>query len=225
MNQAPRGPSPAGLARPSLARMGLAIGLLTLAVTVEAARPTGQAGVDWGDPRGDECVDCHMTENPGLYWEWNHSAHGQAGVNCLDCHQREEGAVDAFKHEGEFISIVVTPKNCSTCHETEFQEMDGSHHAKAGQILGSLDNLLGEVIGGPAAVNAGCKQCHGGELEFYTEGKNKGRPTPGTWPNTGIGRINPDGSLGSCTACHGRHRFSRAQARTPDTCGKCHVGP
>ncbi|MGB5776767.1 MAG: multiheme c-type cytochrome, partial [Sedimenticolaceae bacterium] len=44
-------------------------------------------------------------------------------------------------------------------------------------------------------------------------------------PNTGIGRVNPDGSWGSCTACHGRHRFSRAQARTPDTCGKCHVGP
>jgi hydroxylamine dehydrogenase len=52
-----------------------------------------------------------------------------------------------------------------------------------------------------------------------------GKPTPGTWPNTGIGRINPDGSNGSCTACHGRHRFSKAQARTPDTCGKCHVGP
>ena len=25
---------------------------------------------------------------------------------------------------------------------------------------------------------------------------------PATWPNTGIGRINPDGSEGSCTACH-----------------------
>ncbi len=99
--------------------------------------------------------------------------------------------------------------------------MDGSHHSKAGQILASLDNLLGEVVGGPAAVNAGCRQCHGGVVEIGKDGK----PTPGTWPNTGIGRINPDGSAGSCTACHGRHRFSKAQARTPDTCGKCHVGP
>ena len=88
-----------------------------------------------------------------------------------------------------------------------------------------MDNLLGEVLGGPAAVVAGCKQCHGSKLEFIAEGKQKGRPTTATWPNTGIGRINPDGSLGSCTACHGRHRFSKAQARTPDTCGKCHVGP
>ena len=52
-----------------------------------------------------------------------------------------------------------------------------------------------------------------------------GRLDPATWPNTGIGRINPDGSEGSCTACHSRHAFSAAQARTPDTCGKCHMGP
>jgi len=48
---------------------------------------------------------------------------------------------------------------------------------------------------------------------------------PATWPNTGIGRINPDGSEGSCAACHTRHNFSAAQARFPDTCGKCHMGP
>ncbi len=203
----------------------LAALLLLFAADAGAVRPAGQPGVDWGAPEGQECVDCHMSENPGLYLEWNHSQHGQNGVTCLDCHQAEESDIDAFRHEEQFISIVVTPKDCSKCHQTEFEQMDGSHHAKAGQILGSLDNLLGEVIGGPAAVNAGCKQCHGSELEFVTEGKNKGRPTPGSWPNTGIGRINPDGSLGSCTACHGRHRFSKAQARTPDTCGKCHVGP
>jgi len=200
-------------------------GLLALGSAAQADRPTGKAGVDWGDPKGQDCVDCHMTESPGLYWEWNRSQHGQNGVTCLDCHQAKEGDIDAFKHEDALISIVVTPKDCSKCHTTEFEEMDGSHHAKAGQILASLDNLLGEVVGGPAAVNAGCRQCHGAELQFIAEGKNKGRPTPGTWPNTGIGRVNPDGSWGSCTACHGRHRFSRAQARTPETCGKCHVGP
>jgi hydroxylamine dehydrogenase len=207
------------------ASLCLGAGLLALGSAAQADRPTGKAGVDWGDPKGQDCVDCHMTESPGLYWEWNKSQHGQNGVTCLDCHKAKEGDKDAFMHEEALISVVVTPKDCSNCHETEFQQMDGSHHAKAGQILASLDNLLGEVVGGPEAVNAGCRQCHGVDLEFITEGKNKGRPTPGTWPNTGIGRGNPDGSLGSCTACHGRHRFSREQARTPDTCGKCHVGP
>jgi hydroxylamine dehydrogenase len=201
------------------------LGFLTLfllwSASADAARPSGEIGKDWGDPKGENCVFCHAQHSPGLYWEWNNSQHGQAGVNCYDCHKTEEGDPDRFAHNGEFISVIVTPKDCSRCHETEFEEMEGSHHAKGGQILASLDNLLGEVVGGPAAVNAGCRQCHGAVVEI---GKD-GRPIPTTWPNTGIGRVNPDGSLGSCTACHGRHRFSKAQARTPDTCGKCHVGP
>jgi hypothetical protein len=40
-----------------------------------------------------------------------------------------------------------------------------------------------------------------------------------------MGRINPDGSWGSCSACHARHEFSVAQARQPEACGKCHLGP
>ncbi len=46
-----------------------------------------------------------------------------------------------------------------------------------------------------------------------------------TWPNTGIGRINLDGSFGSCSACHSRHDFSPRRARQPENCGKCHLGP
>jgi hypothetical protein len=46
-----------------------------------------------------------------------------------------------------------------------------------------------------------------------------------TWPNSGIGRINPDESKGSCNACHSRHDFSSSRARQPENCGKCHLGP
>ena len=46
-----------------------------------------------------------------------------------------------------------------------------------------------------------------------------------TWPNTGIGRINPDGSRGSCIACHSKHSFRASVARQPENCGKCHLGP
>ena len=197
------------------------LALLLQVSSADAARPSGEIGKDWGNPKGQECVECHWQEDPGLVREWNNSQHGQSGVNCLDCHGTEKGDKDAFEHEGQMISIIVTPKDCSKCHTTEFEEMDGSHHAHAGRILASLDNLLGEVVGGPAAVNVGCRQCHGAKVEIGEDGK----PTGDTWPNTGIGRLNPDGSEGSCTACHGRHRFSKAQARTPDTCGKCHVGP
>jgi hypothetical protein len=40
-----------------------------------------------------------------------------------------------------------------------------------------------------------------------------------------IGRPNPDGSIGTCTACHARHSSSVELARMPETCGQCHMGP
>ncbi len=45
------------------------------------------------------------------------------------------------------------------------------------------------------------------------------------WPSQGVGRVNPDGSLGSCSACHSRHGFSIEVARKPYACSKCHKGP
>lgn len=45
------------------------------------------------------------------------------------------------------------------------------------------------------------------------------------WPNQGVGRENPDGSLGACTACHPRHSFSIEIARKPYTCAQCHLEP
>lgn len=41
----------------------------------------------------------------------------------------------------------------------------------------------------------------------------------------GVGRVNPDGSKGSCSACHARHQFSIEMARKPYTCSECHQGP
>ena len=44
-----------------------------------------------------------------------------------------------------------------------------------------------------AAVN-GCWQCHGSVVQVDPK---TGHLDPATWPNTGIGRVNPDGSEGS----------------------------
>jgi hydroxylamine dehydrogenase len=40
-----------------------------------------------------------------------------------------------------------------------------------------------------------------------------------------IGLPQPDGSVGECQQCHLRHTFSLAQARQPETCNACHIGP
>ena len=169
----------------------------------------------------EECVTCHATETPGIVGQWKSSKHSEADISCTDCHSAGKNDVDAFEHYGSNISVIVSPLDCAECHDTEYEQQRGSHHAKAAQILGSLDNFLGEVIGGQAAVVSGCRQCHGSIVAIDENGK----PTADTWPNTGMGRINPDGSLGSCSACHARHEFSVRQARQPEACGKCHLGP
>ena len=181
-----------------------------------------------------ECIDCHQKADTGLYQQWGASMHYRANIGCFECHSADKSDADAFDHYGNTIAILVTPKDCARCHSREVDEFAGSHHSKAGRILGSLDNVLAEVVEGnkglktmgfpegvsAAAVN-GCWQCHGSEVKVLAGGKLD----PATYPNSGIGRINPDGSEGSCNACHTRHDFSVAQARHPDTCGKCHLGP
>jgi len=170
---------------------------------------------------GRQCIACHQTSTPGVVEQWRSSAHAKAGVDCYSCHQANAKDPATFDHYGQTIAVIVTPNYCARCHAQEAQEFEKSHHAKAAQFIGSLDNMLGEIVeGGPAAVN-GCRQCHGSEVKYLGGGKFDSD----TWPNSGIGRVNPDGSRGTCAACHGRHAFSSAQARQPENCGKCHMGP
>jgi len=224
-----------------------------------------------------QCVDCHGDESPGIVDHWKGSPHARTGVSCFECHQAEDGDADAFTHYGKQIATVVTPRDCARCHPDVFEEFERSHHAKAGNILHSLDNRLAEVVegfrgefnphsatpgrpdlqmaNGLAPANTGCRQCHGSKVALLSVDGDSidvddlqpgpdGRPTnvellakiqrnkdgkpvydPQTWPNTGIGRINLDGSRGSCSACHSRHDFSPRRARQPENCGKCHLGP
>ena len=168
-----------------------------------------------------ECLECHRDSTPGIVAQWRASAHARASVDCFSCHDAAPADLAAFDHNGRRIVVIVTPSYCARCHKKEAAEFESSHHSKAAQFIGSLDNMLGEVVeGGPAAAN-GCRQCHGSEVRSLGSGKFD----PATWPNSGIGRVNPDGSRGSCAACHGRHAFSSAQARQPENCGKCHMGP
>ena len=190
-----------------------------------------------------ECVDCHKDDNNAMYQQWGRSKHYRANVGCYECHAAEKSEVDAFMHNGQWIATIVSPTDCSKCHEKEVDEFVNSHHSKAGVIMhGSIDNLLAEVAEGnkgmkteafpegisAAAVN-GCWQCHGSEVKLNISKDEDGNKIvkldPATWPNSGIGRGNPDGSLGSCSACHSRHEFSVEQARNPENCGKCHMGP
>jgi hypothetical protein len=168
-----------------------------------------------------DCVACHSMTNMSLVEHWKESKHAESEVGCIDCHGADKGDVDAFEHNGDLIATIVSPVDCGKCHEQEERENSASRHAHGAEFVGSLDNLFGEIIEGTPAATLGCKQCHGSEVKLLPSGKID----PATWPNTGIGRLNPDGSRGSCSACHVRHSFSSAQARRPENCGRCHMGP
>ncbi|MBI5326751.1 MAG: cytochrome C552 [Deltaproteobacteria bacterium] len=170
-----------------------------------------------------KCIDCHIKKGigEGQINDWKQSRHAEKGIGCIECHKADGKDPDAFKHEGFIVATIVSPKDCSKCHEDEGKEFQESHHAQAAKFIGSLDNILGNIVEGPAAANSGCRQCHGSEVKVLANGKLDSA----TWPNTGMGRINPDGSKGSCSACHARHSFSKAQSRQPENCGKCHMGP
>jgi len=76
-----------------------------------------------------------------------------------------------------------------------------------------------------------CNFCHGtdvgvkGTITRDTDFGEMTIPVLTGWPNQGVGRINPDKSMGSCTSCHARHQFSIQVARMPYTCSECHKGP
>lgn len=193
------------------------------AMIVIPALVFGQDGKQAEPAPAGKCMTCHRAINPGMYHQWYGSEHAKHNVTCIDCHGATKGEADAFEHEGVWVATLVTPKDCGRCHETEMREVDGSHHAKAGLILESQDAYLAHAVGGDPVAIAGCESCHGTNVKIDEKSPNK--LAAKSWPNSGIGRINPDGSKGSCTACHARHGFSKAQARRPEACGKCHLGP
>ncbi len=256
------------------------LGSLIFVQWMEVARKQQEAGLSAHKvlipDSSKACIWCHDRSSPGIIDHWEGSTHAEKGVGCVECHQADEKDADSFHHHGKTIATVVTPLDCSRCHPKEFKEFEHSHHAKAGNILASLDNFLAEtvegarepfnphsptpgmdvdMVNGMASVNTGCKQCHGSKVALLAkdgsevtaddlEPDENGQPTNleamgrivrnennqpvlhnASWPNTGIGRINLDGSLGSCSACHSRHDFSPRRARQPENCGKCHLGP
>ena len=114
----------------------------------------GRAQAPKVSPEGQQCLDCHEKGTPGAVQQWRSSAHAAKGVDCYACHKAAENDPAAFEHYGLKIAVIVTPNYCARCHADEVKQFEKSHHARAAQFIGSLDNMLGEIVeGGPAAEN------------------------------------------------------------------------
>ena len=182
------------------------------------------------------CIQCHKQEHPGLFADWSMSRHASANITCYDCHKADPNDPDVsqahFKQyqraDSKFgtqeykipVAAVVTPKDCSRCHPDEATQYGRSKHANTLEIIWKIDPWLNKGMNSDFERVAGCYHCHGTIMA-----EKDGKLDPATWPNVGVGRLNLDGSKGSCTSCHTRHRFSVMEARKPEACGQCHLGP
>jgi hydroxylamine dehydrogenase len=198
--------------------------LIVSAFLVNARRPGGEARITPALTRATgKCADCHRHETSAVVREYDMSRHNAANVNCLDCHQPTKGQ-ETLDHKGFEITKKVTASNCVRCHPDQYEQYLKSRHSAPawGAVAGKKDftpeqiaaaeaihkgavdrdpNMVAELVG-ISAVNNGCKRCH-----------DVGKPNEG------------EGTIGTCTACHARHVSSVELARTPETCGQCHMGP
>jgi hydroxylamine dehydrogenase len=173
---------------------------------------------------GGNCIECHQEITPGIYHDWKGSVHAKVDVDCYTCHKtnKEDNLFSAahLENDPHPISVVVSPKDCSGCHPKEATQYERSKHAHTFEIMWKIDRWLNDGMNNAIERTTGCYVCHGTVVKVVD-----GRPVPGVWPNVGVGRQNPDGSLGSCSSCHTRHKFSVVEARKPEACDQCHLGP
>ncbi len=171
-------------------------------------------------------------------------------VGCAECHTSQAKThADSFDHGDYQVHPVVTPADCATCHPQEREQY--SHnlmaHARANLVQNPLYMDLAQQVNGVPLVDSGkiamqaasplseaesCLYCHGTEIKVLgQQSRDTGDwgemsfPQLAGWPNRGVGRKNPDGTVGSCSACHTRHQFAIEMARSPYTCSECHKGP
>jgi hydroxylamine dehydrogenase len=169
-----------------------------------------------------KCAECHRQETSAVVHQFEMSEHARQGVTCLECHRPVAGQ-ESLDHRGFVIAKNLTAANCAQCHKTQYDQFLRSRHAAPAwaAVSGPVDFTPDQIAAaekfhpgavnraanalaqheGPAAINKGCMECHD------------------------VGRPNPDGSIGTCTACHARHASSVELARMPETCGQCHMGP
>lgn len=175
----------------------------------------------------DDCVECHARNTPGIVEQYGHSTMAAAEVTCRDCHEVDADYPGAVEHEETYVLNSPTTAMCETCHENEVAQFNQSRHALPAYVAYAGQEVLSEelleiyssipeggysdekvrarnslhAIEGPAITKFACESCHD------------------------VGKPAEDGSVGQCQDCHLRHEFSREQARRPETCNACHIGP
>ncbi len=202
--------------------VGLVAAILILQTPRQLANPTP---VDSLASSTDSCVTCHRSASPGIVQQFSHSSMAANKVSCRDCHEVAASFPGAVAHQGSTITNHPTTAMCQKCHQAETAQFQQSRHgapawvAYAGSAAltpaqmtvyqsipegqyspSKARNAIG-ALEGPQITQFACETCHS------------------------VGQPQVDGSIGDCVKCHARHEFSLEQARKPETCNACHIGP
>ena len=210
--------------RPVFIAVVIAFALILGAFLVDRARPraeTEQPGSDFVRASG-KCAECHSRLQYSVVHEYEMSKHAVKGVSCLDCHQAAAGR-DKKDHHGFVIaSVRLTATNCRSCHEEIYKQFARSRHAAPAWAA-----IYGEKGLTPEPVNFS---------ETYQPGGTRRPPHPfvlseggpatasGCEQRHSVSKPNPDGTIGTCTACHTRHTV-RWRSRGPEHVRAVHMGP
>ncbi len=182
-----------------------------------------------GELSSGECSTCHAQYNPTIVRQFSASAMGRVGrqnprvdhpstqLSCANCHGTNHDTIMAVRGR-------VPESVCAGCHVTIYQE----HVVDAGHSYGPGPAGIGinweRNINVPhyaqmprKVMEMGCDPCHaqaGATDEAYWSQEEK--------------KYIDSSSLqyrNGCMACHTRHAFNLEEARKPESCYTCHMGP
>ena len=182
-----------------------------------------------GVQTADSCIDCHAKYEPIIVEQFKSSAMGQTGkqnprvdypldhISCGNCHGFDHDAIMADKGR-------VPEAMCGTCHAQIYKEavLDTGHSYGPGPM--NIGANWERNIAVPnykemprKVMEMGCDVCH----------SQAGATDDKYWSEKEHKYI--DGSSlpfrNGCIACHTRHSFSLVEARKPEACHTCHMGP
>lgn len=202
--------------------LGLALVAMTIGLspeTMEAERVNALAG------SRDECVRCHRRVTPGIVEQFAYSSMAVADVICTDCHEVDQDHPGSVEHEGTWVLASPTPLMCERCHSVEVSQYYQSRHsAPAYAAMRGAADFSDEQMAIYSSIPEGSYNPDKMRNALYAiEGEDITRFACHRCHD--IGKPRADGSIGQCQKCHLRHEFSLEQARKPETCNACHIGP
>ncbi|OGD20004.1 MAG: cytochrome C [Candidatus Aminicenantes bacterium RBG_16_63_16] len=151
------------------------------------------------------CVDCHKKTTPNIVSDWQLSKHSQNSVECSTCHGEKHTTATDFA-----AAEIPTPDTCAKCHDDKVAQFKKGKHAFAWAAMKAMPTAHAQ----PVALMEGMKGCGGcHKLGLKSEADLADLRKAGS----GFGRA-------SCDACHTRHTFALAEARSPQACQTCHMG-